>query len=66
MANDDRDLVTVLKAELAFLENGGYRHSPSARVEAAVYLRGLADLHQPRQEKDSTALQRVQPDESGS
>jgi hypothetical protein len=30
MANDDRDLLTVLKAELEFLEKGGYRHSPSA------------------------------------
>ena len=27
MAKDDRDLLTVLKAELAFLEKGGYRHS---------------------------------------
>jgi hypothetical protein len=31
MANDDRDLLTVLKAELAFLEKGGYRDSPSLR-----------------------------------
>jgi len=31
MANDDRDLLTVLKTELAFLELGGYRTSPSAR-----------------------------------
>jgi hypothetical protein len=31
MANDDRDLLTVLKAELAFLEKGGYQHSPNAR-----------------------------------
>lgn len=31
MANDDRDLLTVLKAELEFLEKGGYRRSPSAR-----------------------------------
>ena len=30
MANDDRALLTVLKAELRFLENGGYRHSPNA------------------------------------
>lgn len=30
MANDDRDLLTVLKAELEFLEKGGYRHSPTA------------------------------------
>jgi hypothetical protein len=27
MANDDRHLLTVLKAELQFLEEGGYRHS---------------------------------------
>ena len=31
MANDDRNLLTVLKTELEFLEKGGYRHSPSAR-----------------------------------
>jgi len=31
MAKDDRDLLTVLKTELAFLELGGYRTSPSAR-----------------------------------
>jgi hypothetical protein len=30
MASDDRDLLTVLKAELEFLEKGGYRHSPTA------------------------------------
>jgi hypothetical protein len=30
MANDDRDLVTVLKEELEFLEKGGYQHSPDA------------------------------------
>lgn len=30
MANDDRDLLTVLRAELEFLEKGGYRHSPIA------------------------------------
>jgi hypothetical protein len=29
--HDERDLLTVLKAELAFLENDGYRNSPSAR-----------------------------------
>lgn len=27
MTNDKRDLLDVLKAELAFVENGGYRHS---------------------------------------
>jgi hypothetical protein len=31
MANDDHDLLTVLKAELAFLEKGGYQQSPNAR-----------------------------------
>ena len=31
MTSDDRDLLTVLKAELEFLEKGGYRQSPSAR-----------------------------------
>jgi hypothetical protein len=30
MGNDERDLLTVLKAELEFLEKGGDRHSPSA------------------------------------
>ncbi len=30
MANDDRDLLTVLKQELEFLEKGGYQHSPEA------------------------------------
>ena len=30
MANDDRDVLTVLKAELRFLENGGYRRCPGA------------------------------------
>ena len=30
MANDDRDLLTVLQAELEFLEKGEYRHSPGA------------------------------------
>ena len=29
MANDDRPLLAVLKAELAFLEQGGYRHAPN-------------------------------------
>ncbi|MGA2428721.1 MAG: hypothetical protein ABSH13_09480 [Candidatus Acidiferrum sp.] len=28
--NDDRDLLTVLKAELEFLEKGGYQPSPDA------------------------------------
>jgi hypothetical protein len=31
MTNDDRDLLTVLKSELEFLEKGGYWQSPSAR-----------------------------------
>ena len=31
MANDDRDLLKVLNAELDFLEEGGYAHSPSAQ-----------------------------------
>jgi hypothetical protein len=30
MGNDDRKLLTVLKAELEFLEKGGYRNSPTA------------------------------------
>jgi hypothetical protein len=30
MANDNRDLLTVLKAELEFQEKGGYLHSPNA------------------------------------
>jgi hypothetical protein len=30
MVNDDRDLLTVLKEELEFLEKGGYQHSPDA------------------------------------
>lgn len=30
MTHDDRDLLTVLRAELAFLEKDGYRHTPSA------------------------------------
>jgi hypothetical protein len=30
MANDNRDLLTVLKAELEFIERGGYWHSPFA------------------------------------
>jgi len=30
MTNDARDILTVLKAELEFLEKGGYRHSPTA------------------------------------
>jgi hypothetical protein len=30
MASDDRDLLTVLQAELEFLEEGGYRNSPDA------------------------------------
>ena len=30
MTKDDRDLLDVLKAELEFLEKGGYRHSPTA------------------------------------
>lgn len=31
MANDERELLTVLKAELAFLEQGGYRNAPTAQ-----------------------------------
>lgn len=31
MANDSRDLLAVLKAELQFLERGGYRHCPTAQ-----------------------------------
>jgi hypothetical protein len=30
MTNDKRDLLTVLKAELEFLEKGGYRHTARA------------------------------------
>lgn len=31
MRKDDRKLLSVLKAELAFLERGGYRNAPSAQ-----------------------------------
>lgn len=31
MPSDERELLAVLKAELAFLEKGGYRNGPSAR-----------------------------------
>jgi len=31
MANDKRELLDVLKAELAFLELGGYRNAPTAQ-----------------------------------
>ncbi len=31
MANDERELLTVLRAELAFLEQGGYRKAPTAQ-----------------------------------
>jgi hypothetical protein len=31
MANDERELLAVLKAELAFLEQGGYRNAPTAQ-----------------------------------
>lgn len=31
MAKDNRDLVQLLKAELEFLETGGYRSAPNAR-----------------------------------
>jgi hypothetical protein len=31
MANDERKLLTVLRAELAFLEQGGYRNAPTAQ-----------------------------------
>jgi hypothetical protein len=31
MANDERELLAVLKAELAFLELGGYRGAPTAQ-----------------------------------
>ena len=31
MANDERELLAVLKAELAFLELGGYRNTPTAQ-----------------------------------
>ena len=30
MSGDDRKLLSVLRAELAFLEGGGYRNAPSA------------------------------------
>jgi hypothetical protein len=31
MPSDERELLAVLKAELAFLEKGGYRNGPGAR-----------------------------------
>ena len=31
MPSDERELLAVLKAELAFLERGGYRNGPGAR-----------------------------------
>ena len=31
MENDERELLAVLKAELAFLEQGGYRNAPTAQ-----------------------------------
>ena len=31
MSSDERELLAVLKAELAFLEKGGYRNGPGAR-----------------------------------
>jgi len=33
MAHDDRNPLNVLKAELQFLESGGYRHSPPGRTQ---------------------------------
>jgi hypothetical protein len=30
MPTDDRDVLELLKSELAFLENGGYAHAPGA------------------------------------
>ena len=66
MANDDRDLLTVLKEELEFLEKGGYQHSPRRAVEVAIHLRGLADVSQSRQNAKSPTLQRVRLDQSRS
>jgi len=40
MAKNDRDLLAVLKAELQFLEKGGYRDSPSARWQPQFIFEG--------------------------
>jgi hypothetical protein len=37
MAGDDRDLLQVLKTELAFLKNGGYRKTARAPWRPAFY-----------------------------
>ena len=66
MANDDRDLLTVLKAELAFLEKGGYRHSPSARWRPQFIFEDSPTCMNHGRTRESPALQRVHFDESRS
>ena len=63
MPSDDRDLLMVLKAELEFLEIEGYRHSLCCPMETTVHLRGLTDLHEPWQERQSATVHRVYFDE---
>ena len=65
MQKDERDLLEVLKFELNFLEKGGLWAFPARGVEAAIHIRGFADLHELRFQGKSGALQPLRPDATG-
>ena len=62
MPNDDRDLLTVLKAELEFLEKGGYRHSPHARWRPQFIFEDSPTCMNYRRSEGPAALWRMHSD----
>ena len=65
MANDDRDLLTVLKEELEFLEKGGYQHSPDAPWRSRFIFEDSPTCMN-HGKRESPTVQRVRLDQSRS
>jgi hypothetical protein len=57
---DDRDILELLKAELSFLEKGGYRKGPRY-LATHLYVRRLADLYQFSGGGTSAPMRRMRP-----
>ena len=62
MSKDTRDLLAVLKAELDFVEKGGYSHTARAAWRPAIHLSRFADLFQFRSRSAAETLQRLHSD----
>ena len=65
MDNEKRNLLDVLKTELAFLEKGGYSGSARQPVEMPALFRRFANLRKLRRERSLRAVQRMCLDAGG-